>query len=452
MTPELIARYDRRVPRYTSYPTAPNFSPDVDGETYRRWLGEIAPDTAASLYLHIPFCHAMCWYCGCNTKVTRRLEPVAAYANTLIAEIEATEAALAHRLDIAHVHFGGGSPNMLAPGDLIRLIAHLRDRFTLDADAVIAIEIDPRSTTDAFIDACAQAGVTRVSIGVQNLNRDVQKAVNRIQPLALIERIFARLSDAGIRDINVDLMYGLPRQTDAGIMATIDQILPLGPAQISLFGYAHVPWMKKHMRLIDEAALPDAQARWAQHRAAGGRLIDAGYIPIGMDHFARPGSVLARAAASGALHRNFQGYTADTSPVLLGFGASAIGRLPQGYVQNDSAVAGWGTALRDGRFATRRGIALSDDDRIRRAIIERLMCDMTVNVDAVVLDHGGNPGEYVPMLEKLSDMARDGLVTIAGATVRMTPRGRPLVRAAAAAFDGYLDAPEDAALRHVSAI
>ena len=175
-------------------------------------------------------------------------------------------------------------------------------------------------------------------------------------------------------------------------------------------------------------------------------------VPVGMDHFARPGSVLARAAVSGALHRNFQGYTADASPVLLGFGASAIGRLPQGYVQNDSDAGGWRKALRDGRLTTRRGIALSDDDRIRRAIIERRMCDMTVNVDAVVLDHGGNPGDYIPALAKLSDMARDGLVTIAGATVRMTPRGRPLVRAAAAAFDRYLGAPEDVAPRHASAI
>jgi oxygen-independent coproporphyrinogen-3 oxidase len=452
MTPELIARYDRRVPRYTSYPTAPHFGPDVDGETYRGWLGAIGPDMAASLYLHIPFCQAMCWYCGCNTKVTRRLEPVAAYADTLIAEIETTQAALAHRLDVAHVHFGGGSPNMLAPGDLIRLIDHLRGGFALDAEAVIAVEIDPRSTTDAFIDACAEAGVTRVSIGVQDLNPEVQKAVNRIQPAALIERIFSRLRDAGIHDINIDLMYGLPRQSAAGIIATIERVLPLGPTRIALFGYAHVPWMKKHMRLIDEADLPDAAARWAQHRAAGERLLDAGYMAIGMDHFARPGGVLARAAAAGELHRDFQGYTSDASPVLLGFGASAIGRLPRGYVQNDSDIKGWRNAVTEARLATRRGIELSDDDRVRRAIIERLMCDMAVDVGAVVLDHGGDPDDFTLALAALAEMAHDGLVTITGATVRMTARGRPLVRVAAAAFDRYLAAPEDGAPHHASAI
>ena len=452
MTPELIARYDRRIPRYTSYPTAPHFGPEIDGGTYRRWLGEIGPDMAASLYLHIPFCQTMCWDCGCNTKIVRRPEPVAAYADTLIAEIDAAEAALAHRLDVAHVHFGGGSPNMLAPGDLIRLTAHIPGRFTFDPDTVIAVEIDPRSTTGAFIDACADAGVTRVSVGVQDLNPEVQKAVNRIQPPALIERIFARLADAGIHDINIDLMYGLPRQSIAGIVDTIDRILPLGPSRISLFGYAHVPWMKKHMRLIDEAELSDVAARWAQRRAAGDRLTDAGYTPIGMDHFARPGSVLVRAAAAGALHRNFQGYTGDSSPVLLGFGASAIGRLPQGYVQNDSGIKGWRTAIDGGGFATRRGIELSDDDRIRRAIIERLMCDMAVDVDAAVRSHGGDPGEFTPALAALADMTHDGLVTIAGAHLRMTPRGRPLVRNAAAAFDRYLGAPDGQAPRHAGAI
>jgi oxygen-independent coproporphyrinogen-3 oxidase len=449
---EILARYDRSVPRYTSYPTAPHFTDAVDGTVYRRWLTETAPDARASLYLHIPFCRELCWYCGCNMRVVRRNGPVKAYTDSLIAEIDEVADTLPARLSVGHIHFGGGSPNSLTPADLARILDHLRQRFDLDATAEIAVEIDPRTTTDAFVQACGEVGMTRASIGVQDLNADVQRAVNRIQPYGMIARIVEALSGAGIHDINADLMYGLPRQTVDKVADTVDQVLRLSPARVALFGYAHVPWMKKHMRLIDESELPDGPARWAQFEAATEHLRKAGYIAIGMDHFARPGTALANAANAGALHRNFQGYTTDDSTVLLGFGASAIGALPQGYVQNDPDVRCWRSAITAGDLAIIRGRELTGDDRVRRAIIQRMMCDMVVDVDKVAKEFGGGSDDYALEFDKLNAMAQDGLVEISNTTIRMTPAGQPLVRAAAAVFDTYLDQSANAAPRHARAV
>ncbi len=452
MQADLIARYDRSVPRYTSYPTAPHFTPAIDRETYARWLGETAPDAVASLYLHIPFCHEMCWYCGCNTRVVRRPEPIATYVDDLISEIDAVADALPSRLTAGHIHFGGGSPNTLAPGDLVRLIDHLRQRFDTNRDTEIAVEIDPRTTDDAFIQACAESGVTRASIGVQDLNDDVQRAVNRVQPFEKIAEIFSAFEASGIDDINVDLMYGLPRQTVEKVVQTVERMLQLEPEQVALFGYAHVPWMKRHMRLIDEALLPDISQRWAQSEAASQRLQDAGYQTIGMDHFARPDSVLAAAALSGNLHRNFQGYTTDGATALLGFGASAIGTLAEGYVQNDPDVRAWRQAISNGGLATARGRQLTGDDRARRDIIWRLMCDMSVDVERVALDHGVEPEPFHADLTALAPMRQDGLLELDGAKVRMTPAGRPLVRVAAAAFDRYLSNGDNSSPRHAKAV
>jgi oxygen-independent coproporphyrinogen-3 oxidase len=452
MTPELLARYDRQVPRYTSYPTAPHFKPAVDGVTYAGWLRAIDPAETASIYLHVPFCREMCWYCGCNTRVVRREGPVLSYGDSLIAEIDRVADAIPARLRAGHVHFGGGSPNMLPPDMLRRIVDRLRDRFDLTAEAEIAVEIDPRSTSGEFIRACAAAGVTRASLGVQELDDDVQRAINRMQSFGLIAQVTAQLRGHGVRDINMDLMYGLPKQNVDTVTATIDRVTELAPTRIALFGYAHVPWMKKHMQLIDEADLPGVAERWQQFEAATERLRQRGYVAIGMDHFAHPDSAMARAAADGSLRRNFQGYTTDSAGVLLAFGASAIGSLPAGYVQNDPDVRRWQAAIAAGGFATVKGCALDDDDRMRRAVIERLMCDMEVDVDSVARRHGGDPATLAPAMDALEPMLRDGLVEIAGTVLRMTPRGRPLVRAAAAAFDRYLRTGPGESPRHARAI
>lgn len=438
MTPDVLARYDQPVPRYTSYPTAPHFHAGVGAATYRRWLAELPADATLSLYVHIPFCHTLCWYCGCHTTVARRYGPVEDYLDALLGEIDLVAAALGDRRTVGHLHFGGGTPTVLAPEDLRTLAQALSERFDLASDAEFAVEIDPRRLRLETVAALGEIGVNRASLGVQDINPEVQRAVNRWQPFAVTDRVVGWLRAAGIERINLDLMYGLPHQTEARVLRTVDAALELAPQRIALFGYAHVPWMKRHQRLIDEAALPGSAARAAQVRAAALRLGAAGYVAIGLDHFARPDDELAVAWREGRLRRNFQGYTTDTAPALLGLGASAIGALPQGYVQNAVRLDAYRAAIREGALATACGIEVDDEDRLRREVIERLMCRSRVDLDAVCARHGSSVDRFAPELAALAPLAADGLVSVAGHEVRVLPAGRPLVRTVCAVFDAYL--------------
>ena len=438
MEPQLLRRYGGPVPRYTSYPTAPHFHPGVTAETYLSWLGGLAPEAGLSLYLHVPFCRQMCWYCGCHTKVVRRYQPVADYAETLLAEARLVAAALPRGPRVVQLHWGGGTPTILSGDDLRRLTEGLRRAFRFDAAAETAVEVDPRNLDAAKAEALADIGVTRASLGVQDFNPAVQKAINRIQPYDVTARAVARLRSAGIQAINFDLMYGLPKQWGADLLRSVDLAAGLAPDRISLFGYAHVPWMKSHQRLIAESDLPDGTARWAQSEAAAARLQSHGYLRIGLDHFVRPEDPLARAAAEGRLRRNFQGYTDDPADALIGLGASAIGSLPQGYVQNAVPLKDYREAVHSGCPAVVRGCRLSDDDRLRRAVIENLMCRLQVDLPRICARHGADPAVFDAELSALQDMAADGLVELEGGSVRVTEAGRPLVRSAAAVFDGYL--------------
>ena len=298
------------------------------------------------------------------------------------------------------------------------------------SDAEFAVEIDPRRLTRATVDALAAIGVNRASLGVQDVNPEVQRAINRWQPFIVVERVVDRLRDAGISGINFDLMYGLPRQTVGDVLQSVEAALRLRPARVALFGYAHVPWMKRHQRLIDESALPGPPERAAQFEAASARLGDAGYVAIGLDHFALPDDSLALAQRHGRLRRNFQGYTTDTAPALLGFGASAIGSMPQGYVQNAVPMPAYRKAIRAGRFATARGIALANEDRARRSIIERLMCDLAADLD-------GPAGRFATELEALEPFVADGVVQLEAGSIRIRPEGRALARTVCAVFDAY---------------
>jgi oxygen-independent coproporphyrinogen-3 oxidase len=449
-----LRHIERRLPRYTSYPTAPHFSAEVGAAEYRQWLGAVAPKTAVSLYLHIPFCNELCWFCACNTRVVRNPAIISRYAEHLMDEIDLVADALPGNLPVVQVHFGGGSPNALGPETLAHVMARLDRRFWLGQDAEVAVELDPRSTDDAFIRACAAAGVTRASIGVQDLDPTVQQAINRIQPFDMVAGTMARLRAVGVSDINLDLMYGLPHQTVDGVLATMAQVLTLQPTRIALFGYAHVPWMKAHQRLIDEARLPGPEERVRQVEAATAALIAAGYVPVGMDHFAHPEGPLGRSSADGTLRRNFQGYTTDRADVLLGFGASAIGMLPEGYVQNTPDVRAWEHAIEAGTLPVCRGIALDDDDRLRRAVIERLMCDMAVDLDAIARRFGRPGYDWNAEREMLRQLEADGLVDLDGTAVRVRPESRALVRVVAAVFDRYLDQCADAttAPKHAIAV
>jgi oxygen-independent coproporphyrinogen-3 oxidase len=454
MTPELLARYDGlRVPRYTSYPSAQHFTPAVGADRYLEWLGSLPAGTGISVYLHVPFCHIMCWYCGCNTKVVARYQPAAEYLAALEAEIALVAAAAPGRLRIGHLHWGGGTPNFLAPADFAHIMAVLRQHFDVADDAELAVEIDPRTLPAETVRAMADCGINRASLGVQDFDPDIQRAVNRIQPYEMTREAVEMFRAAGVRAINLDLMYGLPGQTVAGCRRTAELALTLNPDRLSVFGYAHVPWMKKHQRMIDEAALPDGPERWRQFAAIAEALTGGGLQPIGLDHFARPEDSLAVAQRQGRMRRNFQGYTDDPSEVLLGFGPSAIGALPQGYLQNATATDQYVEAIRAGRPATARGLELGGEDRLRRAVIERLMCDLSVDVGAIAAAHGRPPEHFDSTLAGLGSLAADGVVVIERRRLTVPESARPMVRAAAAAFDTYLAASQaSGTARHSRAI
>ncbi|WP_264715934.1 oxygen-independent coproporphyrinogen III oxidase [Limobrevibacterium gyesilva] len=445
---ELIAKYDAPVPRYTSYPTAPHFSGDVGVATYGAWLRTL-PDAAVSLYLHVPFCAQLCWFCGCHTTATRSIAALDAYADLLLQEIDLVAAAIGRRIAVSHVHWGGGTPTALPPARLIEIMQRLRARFAVRPDAEIAVEIDPRTADAAALDALEAMGCTRASLGVQDFNEKVQAAVNRRQSFETTRACARGLRARGIAALNLDLIYGLPFQTEASVIATAMQAMDIDPDRIAVFGYAHVPWMKRHQTLLPAEHLPDAAQRWRQRQAIEQVITARGWHAIGLDHYARPGDGLATAAAGKTMRRNFQGYTTDAAPALLGLGASSIGALPQGYVQNAAAVPDYRALVRAGTLPTRRGIALTDEDRLRRDVIEQIMCHGRVDLDATAARHGADPAPLHRAAPALEGLAQDGLVAWDGRVVSVPEAARPFLRTVAATFDLYL---RPQAARHASAV
>lgn len=439
---------ERSVPRYTSYPTAPHFSAAVDGKLATHWLRELPGSASLSLYLHVPFCSAICNYCGCNTKAVRKEEPLDAYTETLLREIELMAKATPARR-VTDLHWGGGTPSLLGPERLLRLWTRVSACFDISPDVEHAIELDPRTVDEALVEGLAKAGVTRASLGVQDLNDHVQVAIGRVQPFSIVENTVRLLRGVGIEAINLDLMYGLPHQSEADVRRTAELAASLDPSRLAIFGYAHVPWFKVHQKLIDAAALPGAAERIAQADAARDTLVKLGYAAIGLDHFARPEDPMAVAAQSGTLRRNFQGYTTDQADALLPLGATSIGRLPQGYVQNASDVAGWRRAVNAGKLGVVRGVAFTDEDRARAAVIERLMCDFAVDYGTIAQAYLGRLEALDDAAESLQGLVADGVVEVEGRSVAITEQGKPFMRLAAAAFDSYLKA---GAARHSVAV
>jgi oxygen-independent coproporphyrinogen-3 oxidase len=446
----LLAKYGKNVPRYTSYPTAPHFNADVAAGAYRSWLAELDDRKPVSLYLHIPFCARLCSYCGCHTTVVHSHSPIADYVGLLLEEIGLVSRAIGASLPVAAVHLGGGTPNCLAPADVDHLFAALGRAFEFNAKAEIAAELDPRVLTEDWIMAARRNGLNRASLGVQDVNPQVQRAINRDQPWRVTLWAVEALRKAGIGSINLDLMYGLPFQTIASIQETVTCALEVEPDRIALFGYAHVPWMKANQRLIDQAALPDAVQRYFQQEAAAEILIDSGYVRIGLDHFARRSDPLAKALAAGGVKRNFQGYTTDSAETLLGFGASAIGRLPSGYVQNATRTPDWRVAIQSGRLATSRGLELKQDDRLRGEIIGSLMCDLAVDLHDVAMRYDAPMDLFsLEALPGLRDFIGDGLASLDAGRLVVSESGRPFVRTICALFDRHF---ENGAERHSTAI
>jgi oxygen-independent coproporphyrinogen-3 oxidase len=441
MRPELLERYaGERLPRYTSYPPSPFFTPAVTAADYRAWLASLGGGHTASLYVHVPFCRSMCWYCGCHTTVALRDAPIKRHLAALRREIQLVSAAAPVRLAATHIHFGGGTPTILAPADFAALMDLLRDCFAVAETAEIAVEIDPRTLTAEMVSGLAEAGVTRASLGVQSFDPVVQGAINRVQSFAVTALAVERLRRAGIGGLNFDLIYGLPHQTVASCLDTVARCLALKPDRFAVFGYAHVPSFKKHQQKIDTAVLPSAIDRYAQAESIAAALETAGYVRIGLDHFAVPQDDMAIAQAQGRLHRNFQGYTTDCSGALLGFGASAIGRLPQGYVQNEVALPQYEKRLEANELPLLKGYTLTRADRLRAELIERIMCDFRVDIDDVCRRHGLPVGDIFAAAPTLAMLENDGVVRVDGAHVEVERDARPLVRTVAAAFDAYLGA------------
>jgi len=438
MNTSLLDRYGGAVPRYTSYPTAPHFHDGIDGAVYTDWLRTLPRDSVLSLYFHVPFCRKMCWYCGCHTKVVNRTEPIAEYAGYLKREVEVIAAVAGQGRLVSHVHWGGGTPSILADTDFTAIMAAVNGAFQLTDNAEVAIEIDPRTVSREQARVLAAAGVNRASLGIQDFNPDIQEAINRVQSYEQTAEVVGWLRESGIDAINFDLMYGLPGQVESDVVRTVDLSMKLRPDRLSIFGYAHVPWMKTHQKQIDENALPDGPERMRQALATSERLVEHGYKRIGLDHFARPEDSMAEMLDDGDLHRNFQGYTTDVAAALIGFGASAIGSLPQGYVQNAPSIRQYKRMIEAGEPPIVKGIELDDEDRMRRELIERLMCDMQVDLGEVAGHYGHSGAVFAAERVRLADMETDGIVRLEGDGITVTEDGRPFVRTVCAVFDSYL--------------
>jgi oxygen-independent coproporphyrinogen-3 oxidase len=429
----IVRRYaGYNVPRYTSYPTAADFSPAVAGRDHADWLGSLSAGESVSLYLHVPYCSEICLYCGCNTKMAVRDDVIEAYRRALEAEIDLVANVVGGMPGIARLHWGGGTPSILGPDGLRSVVARIQRQFRFEQGFEHAIELDPRHVNDALAASLAELGITRASLGVQDVNPLVQAAIGRLQPLTVVETAAERLRAAGLRNLNFDLMYGLPLQTADSIRKTCALVAAMAPDRIACFGYAHLPRLKANQRLIDETRLPSQNERIDQAEIMSEELVRAGYVKIGIDHFAKPGDALAVASVAGKLHRNFQGYTDDASRVLIGLGASSISTFANGYVQNEADVPRYVRSIEAGRLASVRGCRLDERDRQRARIIERLMCDFSVDLAAVA-----PPADFAEELWALAPLQWDGLIEIDGAKLTVTDAGKPVVRVVAAAFDTY---------------
>lgn len=431
MDARLLAYAERQAPRYTSYPSAPHFSATVGDNSVRNWLGELTPDAKLSLYVHVPYCRQLCWYCGCNTYAARRDEPVRDFVTSALAEIDLVASATPTR-GVVEIHWGGGTPNILSSAQFAQIADALASTFDLSALCYHAIELDPRFVDEEKAESYVRAGVNRVSLGVQDLNARVQQAIGRVQGVEIVEGAMNVLREAGIAQINMDLMYGLPHQTVEDVRRTISLAAAMRPQRIALFGYAHVPWFKKRQRLIPEAALPGASERFDQAEAAREHLLALGYRAIGLDHFALPEDEIAAAEADGRLRRSFQGYVLEAADALIGIGPSAISTLPRGYAQNAPEPSAWADAIAAGRLAPVRGHELSDDDRVRGRVIEQIMCDFEADLAPL-----GGAAACAEDLSELAPMFADSMLDLQEDRLILSPEARPFCRLVAMAFDAY---------------
>ena len=433
-----LARYglfDARVPRYTSYPTAPQFAGEVGPARFAEWIAAIPEGAAISLYLHVPFCRRLCWFCACRTQGTSSDAPVVAYVKTLQAELAILAQHLPRGVRLSRLHWGGGTPTLMAPGLMRDLAGAVLDVAPMAEGGEFSVEIDPSEVDEARLDALVAAGMNRASIGVQDFDPEIQRAIGRVQGFELTRDVVEMIRSRGVASLNADILFGLPHQTGLRIADSVQKLLSFSPDRVALYGYAHVPWMSRRQQMIPTDAMPTPQGRLALFEVARELFLADGYQEIGIDHFARPQDGLAVAAREERLRRNFQGYTDDTAPVLIGIGASSISRFPQGYAQNAAGTADHVAAIRAGGFSTHRGHVFAGQDRLRGRIIEALMCDFAVK--RVELAGFGVPvAEVDAMLAGVAATFRDA-VRLDDEGLTILPDARPLARVIARGFDGY---------------
>ena len=439
--------FDAKVPRYTSYPTAPQFNAGITETHVRDWIGAIPSGSRISLYVHVPFCRRLCWFCACRTQGTSSNHPVKSYLSSLHDEIRLLKSILPEGISFSRVHWGGGTPTLLDPSMMSDLLGAITDLAPVAEEREFSVEIDPNEIDQARIDVLAKAGMTRASIGVQDFNSEIQTTIGRLQSFEITRDAVEMIRAAGIRSLNTDILFGLPYQTTERISSSVQKLLTLSPDRVALYGYAHVPWMARRQSMIPTDALPAPEERLRLFKTARQLFEWDGYRQIGIDHFAVPEDSLSVAAQNGQLRRNFQGYTDEPADVLLGVGASSISRFPQGYAQNNPATSGYLKSVRNGDMTVVRGHVFSDDDLLRGRIIEALMCDFEVQVGALSKQF---PGQEKKIRGLLSDAAAHfgDLVDFSNDRLRIPPETTPLTRIIARHFDAY----DMASAGHASAI
>ena len=433
---ERLGLFDAKVPRYTSYPTAPHFSADISASDVRKWITEIPRNTQITLYIHIPFCRRLCWFCACRTQGLPNLSPLAGYIERLGKELALIKLSLPKGVSLGHLHLGGGTPTILNAGQIKSLMAHVFDTLPLSHNAEISVEIDPTELDSERVNALAAIGMTRASIGIQDFDPDIQATIGRLQGFDTTKRAVDLLRSAGVHSLNTDLVYGLPMQTTHRFSETLQKLLSLTPDRIALFGYAHVPWMARRQKMIDQTTLPNPKARLRLFQMAQHIFNADKYHSIGIDHFALPNDSMTLASQTGMLFRNFQGYTTDPSKVLIGVGASAISKFPQGYAQNAPATAEYGKLIETGDLATVRGHALTDHDRLNSDIIAALLCQFQVRVSDICDNHDIHPTALIERFEQMN--ARfENLLSVTETGLIIPHEARPLARMIAREFDTY---------------
>ena len=431
-----LGLFDAKVPRYTSYPTAPQFNPAVRGDLFARWISQIAEGSEISLYIHVPFCRRLCWFCACRTQGTTKDAPVRAYLQVLKDEIALLRDVLPKGVTLSRLHWGGGTPTLMAPDLMTELAAEIASVTPFAEDYEFSVEIDPNEIDDARLDALARAGMNRASIGVQDFDDEIQQTIGRIQGFDVTRDAVEAIRARGVNSLNADILFGLPHQSRARITESVQKLLSLSPDRVALYGYAHVPWMAKRQQLIPSDALPTPEERLELFETASRLFEWDGYEAIGIDHFARPEDGLTRAKKAGKLRRNFQGYTDDLSGILVGLGASSISRFPQGYAQNAPATSAHAKAIGEGRFSTSRGHAFSADDKLRSRLIEMLMCDFRIDRAEILAEHDISAAKLDEML-RAANAEFENALEVNEWGLFIPPVMRPLTRMIARSFDAY---------------